>query len=163
MAKILLQPYKGASKKVDLTNIDAIQKAVEECNSAFNASQPKKGGVALAIHHAQVSNNPVNLFSVLPNIFPDNDMVICNPKILAKDEKYTASEGCMSFPHRGDKKISRYNKIVVEYYVIQVNTLEDGTKHYQPLKRERTLEGLAAQIFQHEYDHGVGVNIYTKK
>lgn len=60
-------------------------------------------------------------------------------------------EGCMSFPYRKAKKINRFNKIKVSYYV-----MERGRER----RKTRWLEGLPSQVFQHEFDHIQGQNIF---
>lgn len=62
-------------------------------------------------------------------------------------------EGCMSFPNRKAKKVNRFNKIKVSYYV-----MERGRER----RKTRWLEGLPSQIFQHEFDHCMGANIFFK-
>lgn len=138
-----------------------------------------------AIHHSQVSEKPFDFFVVHPRyvvgehpIFKDR--VIINPKILnpvmterppflqlfAEDNEanreiyhsmpaavmsHRIDEGCMSFPHKRSKKVERY---------IQINA------EYQNEKMEKInvfLVDVAAQIFQHEIQHGQGKNIYYEK
>lgn len=60
-------------------------------------------------------------------------------------------EGCMSFPHRKAKKLNRFNRIKVAYYV-----MERGRER----RKIKWLEGLPSQVFQHEFDHIQGKNIF---
>ena len=131
-------------------------------------------GYALA--HAQVSENPYSFFVVDQALIDDGsykERVIINPKILRADvyDKQTSSspldeilgnnprpnyleydEGCLSFPYRRGKRVIRFNKIKVSYYVVGGIF---GLK-----KRTRWLTGLASQVFQHEFDHCMGKNIF---
>jgi len=67
-------------------------------------------------------------------------------------------EGCMSFPHRKPKKIDRIFRVKVAYsYPVTIW----GFTFLWP-KRE-WVEGLKAQIFQHEQGHFEGENIYYPK
>ena len=62
-------------------------------------------------------------------------------------------EACMSFPHRKTKKITRFNKIKVSYQT-------KGRGRNGMKKHTAWLEGLASQVFQHEFDHCEGKNIF---
>lgn len=125
-------------------------------------------GYALA--HAQVSEDPLSFFVLDQSIVDKGvfeDRVIINPKVLnapiytegesipgiPKRPNYLQyDEGCLSFPHRWGKRLNRFNKIKVTY---QVKGGLFGLK-----RRTKWLEGLESQIFQHEYDHCLGQNIY---
>lgn len=67
----------------------------------------------------------------------------------------TYSEGCFSFPHKAPKNMERYFQIKVKYQIpVNDKKLKDVTE---------VLEGLKAHIFQHEWSHCIGENIYYKK
>lgn len=143
---------------------------------------------AFALAHAQVSTEPLAFF-VLDKIFVTpfqengddavfEDRVIINPQILeapiylrtkgalfrGHDEfdgeelipgkmpnSRQYQEGCMSFPHRKAKRLNRFNKIKVRYQINGRFGLKNVTKW---------LEGLPSQVFQHEFDHTQGKNIF---
>ena len=73
------------------------------------------------------------------------DEVMINPVITQKEGPYETEESCLSLI--GKRKTTRYKKITVEY----LNT------DFKPAKK--TLEGLNAQIVQHECDHLEGIII----
>lgn len=78
------------------------------------------------------------------NEFADSgksDMILVNPSIIAKSEDTDSrEEGCLSFPQiNGD--VIRSTWIEVEYMTVSGE------------KVQKKFEGLAARIFQHEYDH----------
>jgi len=76
--------------------------------------------------------------------------VFINPKILEEDgEEWIFNEGCLSIPDVRED-VSRQPKITIEYQD------ENFTIHTE------TLEGLAARVFQHEYDHIEGI-LFTDK
>lgn len=137
---------------------------------------------AFAIAHCQVSETPYAFFVVSPEVVNEKlfeKQVIINPQIVSsplylemplaktnapKDvldklgnkvvkvpNALEYNEPCMSFPFRQPKRIVRYNKIKVKY---QIKTMF-GLKTI-----ERELGGIASEIFQHEYDHTIGKNIY---
>jgi peptide deformylase len=63
----------------------------------------------------------------------------------------TYQEPCMSFPFRKPKSVIRYDVIKVRYQI----------KRWWGFKTiETELKGIASEIFQHEYDHTKGKNIY---
>jgi len=138
---------------------------------------------AHAIAHCQVSETPYAFFVVSGECVRDKlfeSRVIINPEILAApthrainqtvepNEKGEMAarelpalvmipnaleyrEPCFSFPFRGNKRILRYDRIKVRYRI----------KTWWGLKTiERELAGVASQIFQHEYDHTQGKNIF---
>ena len=76
--------------------------------------------------------------------------VFINPKILEEEgEEWIFNEGCLSIPDVRED-VSRQPKITIEYQD------ENFTIHTE------TLEGLAARVFQHEYDHIEGI-LFTDK
>jgi peptide deformylase len=76
--------------------------------------------------------------------------VFINAQILEEEgEKWAFNEGCLSIPDVRED-VFRQPKITIEYQD------EDFMKHTE------TLEGLAARVFQHEYDHIEGV-LFTDK
>ncbi|WP_026775134.1 peptide deformylase [Polaribacter sp. Hel_I_88] len=76
--------------------------------------------------------------------------VFINAQILEEEgEEWSFNEGCLSIPDvRQD--VFRQPKVTIEYQD------EDFNKHTE------VLEGLAARVFQHEYDHIEGV-LFTDK
>ena len=76
--------------------------------------------------------------------------VFINPKIIEEDGgEWAFSEGCLSIPNINED-VFREERIQVEYVD------ENFVSH------EKTLDGLAARIFQHEYDHIEGI-LFTDK
>ncbi len=139
---------------------------------------------AYSIAHCQVSETPMAFFVLAPEVIKEKmfeSEVIFNPQIISAKEVRDISqdkktldkmgvapevgnanklvipnvieyqEPCMSFPFRKPKKVKRYNWIKVSYEI----------PGFFGLKRvERELEGIASEIFQHEFDHLQGKNIY---
>jgi peptide deformylase len=125
---------------------------------------------AFAIAHCQVSETPMSFFVVDPNVVKEKmfeDDIIINPEIIVADihKKLVDANGhmtvisntkeyqepCMSFPYRHPKRIVRFDVIQVRYQIKGILGLKTI---------ERELEGIASEIFQHEYDHTQGKNIY---
>ena len=80
-------------------------------------------------------------------------VVVTNPKILKRSGKrITIEEGCLSFPGR-HVKMKRRDKILVEFSIMDSLDKERPTEN---------LKGMSARVFQHEYDHLVGVCIVGK-
>jgi peptide deformylase len=76
--------------------------------------------------------------------------VFINAQILEEEgEEWVFNEGCLSIPDVRED-VFRQPKITIEYQD------EEFKKHTE------TLEGLAARVFQHEYDHIEGV-LFTDK
>ena len=76
--------------------------------------------------------------------------VFINPQIVEENgEEWAFNEGCLSIPDVRED-VFRKEKIKIEYFD------ENFNKHTEEL------EGLAARVFQHEYDHIEGV-LFTDK
>tara|TARA_R100000234_G_scaffold101881_1_gene71042 strand:- start:374 stop:814 length:441 start_codon:yes stop_codon:yes gene_type:complete len=80
-----------------------------------------------------------------------NDIIVCfNPRIIKRyDDEVWCEEGCLSFPDE-IINIERPNRIVVKY--------EDEDKKDHKIK----LDGLAARVFLHEFDHLEGI-VFTER
>lgn len=76
--------------------------------------------------------------------------VFINAKIIEeKGEEWAFNEGCLSIP-KIREDVLRLSTVTVEYY----------DQHFK--KHTETLEGLAARVVQHEYDHIEG-KLFTDK
>ena len=83
-------------------------------------------------------------------VLADFNHVFINPKILKEEgDEWAFNEGCLSIPDVRED-VFRQEKITIEY---QDEAFKTHTK---------TLEGLAARVFQHEYDHIEGI-LFTDK
>ncbi len=80
-------------------------------------------------------------------VFESEDGVrtMLNPEITAQKGPYTAQEGCLC--HKGQKTVTRYQKISVRF--------QDMQFHWH----EEDFSGFTAQIIQHEIDHTKGILI----
>ena len=122
----------------------------------YNAS-----GVGLA---APQIGKSIRVFVIDASPFADNEdlktlekeqlknfnKVFINPIILEEDgEEWAFSEGCLSIPDIRED-IYRKESVSFEYFD------ENFKKH------SNTLNGLAARVFQHEYDHLEGI-LFTDK
>ena len=76
-----------------------------------------------------------------------NEIIVCfNPRIIKNyNDEVWCEEGCLSFPDE-IINIQRPDRIVVKY--------EDENKKDHKIK----LEGFAARVFQHEFDHLNGID-----
>ena len=72
-------------------------------------------------------------------------VVMFNPFLLSKSSPYQAEEGCLSLS--GSRSTTRYQEITVEYL----------DRNWE--RQNMTLNGLTAQICQHELDHLEGILI----
>jgi peptide deformylase len=83
-------------------------------------------------------------------ILADFKHVFINPKIIEENgDEWAFNEGCLSIPDIRED-VFRQEEITIEYFD------ENFEKH------TRTLNGLAARVFQHEYDHIDGI-LFTDK
>ena len=81
-----------------------------------------------------------------------NDIIVCfNPRVIKRyDDEVWCEEGCLSFPDE-IINIQRPDRIVVKY--------EDEDKKDHKIK----LDGFAARVFQHEYDHLNGIDFTQRQ
>ena len=81
-----------------------------------------------------------------------NDIIVCfNPRVIKRyDDEVWCEEGCLSFPDE-IINIQRPNRIVVKY--------EDEDKKDHKIK----LDGFAARVFQHEFDHLNGIDFTQRR
>jgi len=93
---------------------------------------------------------PYRMFVMGHHSVPDEIMAVFNPTIVDySGEEYTEEEGCLTFPGLFIK-IKRHMNIRVRM------AIENGVTD------TINLDGFAARIFQHEYDHLEGV-LYQKR
>ena len=81
-----------------------------------------------------------------------NDIIVCfNPRIVKRyDDEVWCEEGCLSFPDE-IINIQRPDRIVVKY--------EDEDRKDHKIK----LDGFAARVFQHEFDHLNGIDFTQRQ
>ena len=141
--------------------IDAAYPDLEKLITNMKETMYNASGVGLA---APQIGKAIRLFLIDASPFAEDDdlseeertvlksfnRVFINPKILEeKGEEWIFNEGCLSIPDVRED-VSRQPKITIEYQD------ENFTLH------KETLEGLAARVFQHEYDHIEGI-LFTDK
>ena len=141
--------------------IDAAYPDLEKLITNMKETMYNASGVGLA---APQIGKAIRLFLIDASPFSEDDdlseeertllksfnRVFINPKILEEDgEEWIFNEGCLSIPDVRED-VSRQPKITIEYQD------ENFTIHTE------TLEGLAARVFQHEYDHIEGI-LFTDK
>lgn len=106
-------------------------------------SMREHGGIGLAANQLGLCYRVFVLATNIP-------MVCFNPRIVDFDEKTDRlAEGCLSYPDLS-VKVARSTKIRVRYQDIIGEV------------KSKTLEGLAARVFQHELDHLNGVTFFEK-
>ena len=141
--------------------IDAAYPDLEKLITNMKETMYNASGVGLA---APQIGKAIRLFLIDASPFAEDDnlseeertvlksfnRVFINPKILEEEgEEWIFNEGCLSIPDVRED-VSRQPKITIEYQD------EHFTIHTE------TLEGLAARVFQHEYDHIEGI-LFTDK
>lgn len=134
-----------------------LQELIDNMKETMNNAQ----GVGLA---APQIGKAIRLFLIDASPFAESDeldkeeieflkdfkRVIINAEIIDEDgDDWIFNEGCLSIPNINED-VSRQDTIKVSY-------LDENF-----IKQEETLKGLAARIFQHEYDHIEGI-LFTDK
>ena len=129
-----------------------LHRRIDSCSYNLNRQELSKILIDSMIHHNGVglSANQIGISERVFVMIRDielNEIIVCfNPQIIKKyKEEVEMEEGCLSYPDLY-LNISRPKKIIVKY--------EDVDKKTHKLK----LDGLAARVFLHEYDHMQGIN-----
>jgi len=103
----------------------------------------------LIVHKDGCVGMAANMIGVNKRIIAfENDgkyMVMFNPEIVKKSERYGTEEGCLSLA--GKRRTTRWKSIKVQYW----------NSDFQ--LRYKTFTGWTAQIIQHELDHCEGIII----
>ena len=104
-------------------------------------------GVGLSANQIGISER---VFVMILHMETQEIITCFNPRIIKKyNDDVWFEEGCLSFPDE-IINIQRPNRIVVKY--------EDEDKKEHKIK----LDGFAARVFQHEFDHLEGID-FTQK
>ena len=100
-------------------------------------------GIGLSANQIGISER---VFVMMLNIETEETIICFNPRIVKRyEDNVWFEEGCLSFPDE-IINIQRPNRIVVKY--------EDEDKKEHKIK----LDGFAARVFQHEFDHLEGID-----
>ncbi len=142
-------------------DIDADYPGLEKLIADMKETMKNAHGVGLA---APQIGKAIRLFLVDASPFAEDEELdkeeqevlknfnhtFINPKIVKEDgEEWAFSEGCLSIPEVRED-VFRKEKITIQY--LDENFIE----------HTKTLDGLAARVFQHEYDHIEGI-LFTDK
>lgn len=144
---VLLPPHNTPAREI--TRIDYIVEVEIGMMRGLMRKNNFHGGLmkGLALAHPQVSEDPLAIFVTGGRI---GENVYINAKILEKEGSAQPVEACLSFPGKRPGKVvaKRASKLLVEYRdtAFKLHT--------------ETVEGLLAQVFQHEIEHFNGKNIY---
>ena len=105
-------------------------------------------GVGLSANQIGISER---VFIMMLNMETEETITCFNPRIIKRyDDNVWCEEGCLSFPDE-IINIQRPDRIVVKY--------EDEDKKDHKIK----LDGFAARVFQHEYDHLNGIDFTQRQ
>jgi len=138
----------------DFSNLpDLIENMTETMNQAngVGLAAPQIGkAIRLFLIDASPFAESDELDEAEINFLKDYKRVIINPEIISEEgEDWIFNEGCLSIPNINED-VTRKDTIIVSY-------LDENFE-----QQEETLTGLAARIFQHEYDHIEGI-LFTDK
>lgn len=133
----------------DLTNIVSDPKRCRIYALQMAQLCRKHGGIGLAANQVGLREN---LFLIMPSakLLPGKSPELCiNPRYTPTPDavQYKASEGCLSLEKGKQYPVMRWNRIVATWTNVQGHEVT------------RTLSLLAAQVFQHEYDHLLGITL----
>ena len=105
-------------------------------------------GIGLSANQIGISER---VFIMMLNIETEETITCFNPRIIKRyEDDVWFEEGCLSFPDE-IINIQRPDRIVVKY--------EDENKKDHKIK----LDGFAARVFQHEFDHLNGIDFTQRQ
>ena len=134
---ILHERVKPCSEDLDRTEISRILKE----------NMIHYEGIGLSANQIGIGER---VFVMMLNIETEETITCFNPRIIKRyNDNVWCEEGCLSFPYE-IINIQRPDRIVVKY--------EDEDKKDHKIK----LEGLAARVFLHEFDHLEGI-VFTER
>ena len=134
-----------------------LHRRIEPCGVNVDRHFVSKTLIENMFHHegCGLSANQIGMniraFAMIRDI-EYNDVIVCfNPVILKTyGELVSCEEGCLSFPDQFIN-VQRPDKIIVKYED------EEGKDH------KISLSGLAARVFQHEFDHLNGIDFTQRQ
>ena len=133
-----------------------LHERVKPCSKDLNRPEMSRILTENMLHYEGVglSANQIGIgervFIMMLNMETEETITCFNPRIIKRyDDNVWCEEGCLSFPDE-IINIQRPNRIVVKY--------EDENKKDHKIK----LDGLAARVFLHEYDHLQGI-VFTER
>ena len=129
-----------------------LHQKVKKCSYNLDRKELSKTLIENMKHHdgLGLSANQIGIqeraFAMIRNV-EYNEIIVCfNPKIVkTSSKKSVMEEGCLSYPDLFIE-VERSESIVVKY--------EDKDKVDHKIK----LDGFAARVFLHEYDHMQGID-----
>ena len=134
-----------------------LHRRIEPCGVNVDRHFVSKTLIENMFHHegCGLSANQIGMniraFAMIRDI-EFNDVIVCfNPRIVTSSDDYVwCEEGCLSFPDQFIN-VQRPDKIIVKYED------EEGKDH------KISLSGLAARVFQHEFDHLNGIDFTQRQ
>jgi len=169
-------PGKKVSKYKEIAKI--VPEMIKMLNAGLMSNGLVVNGYGLA-HNQVEDKEPMSFFVLSDKAVREQNWpthVIINPQIIEPERTISIGkvdghddvrsniksypEACFSFPHKAPKNVDRYYQIKVKYQVPYDKWGYVGDKMQVV---EETLEGLKAHIFQHEWQHTIGENIYYSK
>ena len=133
-----------------------LHERVKPCSKDLNRPEMSRILKENMLHYEGVglSANQIGIgervFIMMLNMETEETITCFNPRIIKRyEDDVWCEEGCLSFPDE-IINIQRPNRIVVKY--------EDEDKKDHKIK----LDGLAARVFLHEFDHLEGI-VFTER
>ena len=133
-----------------------LHERVKSCSEDLNRLEISRILKENMVHYEGIglSANQIGIgervFVMILNVETEETITCFNPRIIKRyDDNVWCEEGCLSFPDE-IINIHRPNRIVVKY--------EDEYKKDHKIK----LDGLAARVFLHEFDHLEGI-VFTER
>ena len=121
----------------------------DELSLKFKSTLATKQDLAAAANNGKAAGLAANMIGVQKRIIAlfvgPLPIVMLNPIIVKKTDKYLAYEGCLSL--EGERPTERYKKITVKYQNENFET------------RQQEFSDFVAEVIQHEVDHCNGILI----
>ncbi len=146
MALLKITPYGDSLLRKQSEPVDEIDDEIRQFISDMSETMEAAEGVGLASPQAGKSKMLFLIdWSKLEEDKSGSIKAYVNPEIISKEGKIEkVQEGCLSLPEVW-ADVDRPEKVKVKYQDI------DGNMH------EEELTGMPARVFQHEFDHLIGI------
>lgn len=153
------EEVKWPLNKEDLQTIRDMMEYLENSQDDFLAEKYQlRSGVGLAAPQINISKKMFVIKTLDETFEKLHQYAVVNPKIISFSEAKTylpGGEGCLSVDEDTTGIVLRSKRIRAKGYFVDLKT---GLGDYKEIK----LKGYAAIVFQHEYDHLLGVMFVDK-
>lgn len=151
----IIPHHKAVSRPVEPHDIPAV---VNDAYGMVLLCRQRNGrhSGGLAVAHSQITEHPLRFFVTADGI------AYVNPEIESHGKRIGwCEEGCLSYPELGVTKVTRHKAVIVRAQVFDEKH-HDKTGEWRLVPFRAAINGMEAQVWQHEIDHMNGVSVWER-